>query len=84
MQWLELSLLPCADLGFCLQGTRGEQGEKGSMGFPGARGPSGQKVWSWAAPLLGVAGAPCPSAALTDAFAFPRERLERQESLVSR
>lgn len=48
MPWLELSLLPCVDLGFFLQGARGEQGEKGSTGFPGARGPGGQKVRSWA------------------------------------
>lgn len=48
MLWLELFFLPCVDLGFCLQGARGEQGEKGSTGFPGARGPGGQKVRSWA------------------------------------
>lgn len=46
--WLEISLLPCVNLGFCLQGARGERGEKGSTGFPGARGPGGQKVRSWA------------------------------------
>lgn len=88
MPWPELSLLPYVDLNFCLQGARGEQGEKGSMGFPGARGPGGQKVRSWAAPTArvggGVLGAPSPSPALTDAFAFPRGRWERQESLASR
>jgi len=87
----QVSFLPCVDLGFCLQGARGEQGEKGSTGFPGARGPGGQKVRSWAPPaarrcwgVRGGAGGTVPLGCPNQCLHLPRERSERWERPASR